>query len=851
MFYFRSVFKPKKDKGGLAVTDKDLKDEVEEDGQSTFLTSFMTTMLVLGFLAYPSLVRKAVEVFGCRTMVQTKTDRRDNGNVIDSAISLLSVDNSVSCLSTEYTLMRLQAMVAIALYGVGVPFSVFLAIKARRHQLNEKKTMLMFGFMYSGYKDQFWWWECMSLMRKLFMSLVLVFFSERLYIQLFLGLVVSQMFLLLQLRYKPFTNDLCNIFETMSLFALWFTLQGTFLYFEGVSIGVNLVITVCLASINFGVILFFVLSYFYQTLEDKKEALRRPLGKIGVDIDWVLDTLRKLNREIVDSTVSKNVVKVFAKQGGVGVEDLMSFPQKKQIETFKKILEVYDVSEATDEELQLVQDVHAKLEEILNSDEALRLTYDSPLMEGIQEYINRLRSESGAAYVNPLSSFDSLADDRRTRELKKHYGEAGLLEGISTFLSRHRSETGRNFQNPLAEEGDGQGLGMGALGPLTEVEEPAPGGEGMAPARKATAETSIMDDISTFMTRFRSETGRNFQNPLATEGDNLDASALSVEIQNSTKSLKDELAGTRETEHTDTLEQLANVTLRSTPVNPDDTSRKREDTFKFEAPELKKTQESERKKSMDYLHRVDSELLKILNWRSEIAETGRYKPLSNAKVKHIHRHSVHHGRQRAMVKGMSMSVAKALEGINDPDFRRSPAPQSLPSIEETEVPATPASQGSSEGPGTPGTPGEHQSLLSSRDREDSAAISVNPLANSLWKKAVSGARAEVVANPLRGMGEEGSAGDRENLQEQSGPALPKSLTLDRTGSSRRVPEPQPELDLESGPVRKGSEQEMNLNPMLQDKAAGKKVMSLPTTLTLKKASKQFKNLAKKKKKGKR
>ena len=851
VFYFRSVFKPKKDKGGLAVTDKDLKDEVEEDGQSTFLTSFMTTMLVLGFLAYPSLVRKAVEVFGCRTMVQTKTDRRDNGNVIDSAISLLSVDNSVSCLSTEYTLMRLQAMVAIALYGVGVPFSVFLAIKARRHQLNEKKTMLMFGFMYSGYKDQFWWWECMSLMRKLFMSLVLVFFSERLYIQLFLGLVVSQMFLLLQLRYKPFTNDLCNIFETMSLFALWFTLQGTFLYFEGVSIGVNLVITVCLASINFGVILFFVLSYFYQTLEDKKEALRRPLGKIGVDIDWVLDTVRKLNREIVDSTVSKNVVKVFAKQGGVGVEDLMSFPQKKQIETFKKILEVYDVSEATDEELQLVQDVHAKLEEILNSDEALRLTYDSPLMEGIQEYINRLRSESGAAYVNPLSSFDSLADDRRTRELKKHYGEAGLLEGISTFLSRHRSETGRNFQNPLAEEGDGQGLGMGALGPLTEVEEPAPGGEGMAPARKATAETSIMDDISTFLTRFRSETGRNFQNPLATEGDNLDASALSVEIQNSTKSLKDELAGTRETEHTDTLEQLANVTLRSTPVNPDDTSRKREDTFKFEAPELKKTQESERKKSMDYLHRVDSELLKILNWRSEIAETGRYKPLSNAKVKHIHRHSVHHGRQRAMVKGMSMSVAKALEGINNPDFRRSPAPQSLPSIEETEVPATPASQGSSEGPGTPGTPGEHQSLLSSRDREDSAAISVNPLANSLWKKAVSGARAEVVANPLRGMGEEGSAGDRENLQEQSGPALPKSLTLDRTGSSRRVPEPQPELDLESGPVRKGSEQEMNLNPMLQDKAAGKKVMSLPTTLTLKKASKQFKNLAKKKKKGKR
>ena len=54
----------------------------------------------------------------------------------------------------------------------------------------------------------------MSLMRKLFMSLVLVFFSERLYIQLFLGLVVSQMFLLLQLRLRCRSNNSPGLFSS-------------------------------------------------------------------------------------------------------------------------------------------------------------------------------------------------------------------------------------------------------------------------------------------------------------------------------------------------------------------------------------------------------------------------------------------------------------------------------------------------------------------------------------------------------------------------------------------------------------------------------------------------------------
>ena len=717
--------------------------------------------------------------------------------------------------------------------------------------------MLMFGFMYSGYKDQFWWWECMSLVRKLFMSLVLVFFSEQLYIQLFLGLIVCQFFLLLQLRFMPFTNDLCNIFETLSLFALWFTLQGTFLYFEGVSIGVNLVITACLALINFGVILFFVLSYFYQTLEDKKDAIRGPLAKVGIDIDRLLEMVKKFNKDYVETAVTKTMMVNAFSNGGKGgkgaiidLNGIKNCPQLQQIETLKKVMEVYDVSEATDEKLKLVQEIHLKLEEILSSDEALRLSYASPLMEGIADYVNRLRSDTGSSYVNPLSQYDSLGQTRGQREHMKAYGQTGLMDGISYFLGRHRSETGGNFQNPLAdaaEEVEGGGVGMDVLAPQVEPNQED------VPA----VSTLLMDDISTFLTRFRSETGRNFQNPLAEEAavgvatvgpEVLNAQdSVAVEINDST--MKDIAPGGETNDgiripRDPNLEdmddaarrELENLELRR--IETEALARNRATTLKPLSPSiLKPTKVDDGIKSeKDYLQSIDNELLRILNWRSEIAESGRYKPLTNgdggSKVKHIHRQSVHAGRQRALGGGGTTITMPVQEALGQTKVVRSPLAPVQEELEEAAGAEAPPGTPASEAGSLSDSVSENQSLLSSQDRKDSSMMSMNPLATARWKKAVNVARvAEYVANPLQTMGASSSS-RQAGLGPQPGGsttamALPATLTLSPSGKF-------PATASGSGDDQPASAQavqgERSMNPMF----------SLPTSLTIKKSKKQKK-----------
>ena len=854
IFYLRNCFKPKKYEEDFPDKEKALKGEgggkgEDESMENTVLTSYMTTMLVLGFLAYPSLVRKAVEVFGCRTFLLPKSDRRDGGGQIDEAISLLSVDNSVSCLSTEYTIIRLQAMAAICVYGIGVPASVFFAIKARRNRLQEKNTLLMFGFMYSGYKEEFWWWECMSLMRKLFMSLVLVFFSEKLYIQLFLGLVVSQLFLLLQLRCKPFTTELCNVFETMSLFALWLTLQGTFLYFEGVSLAVNLSITAVLATINFGVCLFFFVMYFYKTLEEKRDKIRGPLKKVGIDIDWVLSITSKFNKEMME-VASTAKLAVFARKGGQdqSIDEIVyNTPQEKQVATFKKLLEVYDVSSASDEELALIKDIHEKLVEILQMDEFLRLGYDSPLMEGISQYMARLRSETGSGFLNPLSSTDSLGLDRRTKEQNKAYGQTSLLEGVSGFLTRFRSETGRSFQNPLSEAGSIPEGSIQSPSDLPVAEDgvpedstgdapPPPEQGGQHPRRATTAEEAsfLMDDISTFLTRFRSETGRNFQNPLSKEsfveeGTIMSPEDLPVASEVTTRKVSSELDHLDEA--ADDAKELENVSLRKISSTTD-AARPRASTFKLDAPKLKPPTQNDAEKNLEYLQSIDNELLKILTWRSEIAESGRYKPLQDSKVKHIHRHSIHIGRQRAQAANTMNKPAPTLPEISEE------AESSVPSPSSSVMPS----------PGSPPDSSDETSHLLGGRKDSSTTTSMNPLVSSRWKKAVRAV--DFVANPLRNPAMDAGSSSA------SGPAvgLPKSMTLGRGAKAKQDassnPLLQPGQNASSGSSDRSSlKVTQNLNPIMSEDFQEESSL-LPTTLTIKSPSPEANKSDKKKNKKK-
>ena len=224
--------------------------------------------------------------------------------------------------------------------------------------------------------------------------------------------------------------------------------------------------------------------------------------------------------------------------------------------------------------------------------------------------------------------------------------------------------------------------------------------------------------------------------------------------------------------------------------------------------------------------------MKILTWRSEIAESGRYKPLQDSKVKHIHRHSIHIGRQRAQAANTMNKPAPTLPEISEE------AESSVPSPSSSVMPS----------PGSPPDSSDETSHLLGGRKDSSTTTSMNPLVSSRWKKAVRAV--DFVANPLRNPAMDAGSSSA------SGPAvgLPKSMTLGRGGKAKQDassnPLLQPGQDASSGSSDRSSlKVTQNLNPIMSEDFQ-EESSSLPTTLTIKSPSPEANKSDKKKKKKK-
>ena len=187
--------------------------------------------LVLLFLCYPTVIRKSVEIFNCIYVAPAELDKR-TGEEIAPAVALLMVDTNVDCTSIEYATVRMVALGTTFFFGFGIPYGIYRYIKPYSNRLGEDDTKLKFGFIYLGYHDEVWWWECVVLLRKLAISFVLIFFKTRLYVQIFLALFLVQASLCAHLYFTPFVNPSYNFFETVALTAVSVTLQASYFYLE-------------------------------------------------------------------------------------------------------------------------------------------------------------------------------------------------------------------------------------------------------------------------------------------------------------------------------------------------------------------------------------------------------------------------------------------------------------------------------------------------------------------------------------------------------------------------------------------------------------------------------------------
>jgi len=198
----------------------------------------------------------------------------------------------------------------ILLWGIIVPVIIVLYLSKNRNRLSQPDIQIRLSLMIRGYRFSSLSisWEVFFMIRKLLISIVVVFFpSISVGFSILSCLAIIGINLLLQLHVSPFEDERCNILEKSSLLSAWIV------YFVGVyfsMIGnkyVDMVMIVTLFSVGISFILVWSVDYL-RVVGMLSE------GKIGNCLMRVLKDPENLNQRF------ENNRKVQLKEGIQSVE---------------------------------------------------------------------------------------------------------------------------------------------------------------------------------------------------------------------------------------------------------------------------------------------------------------------------------------------------------------------------------------------------------------------------------------------------------------------------------------------------------------------------------------------------
>jgi hypothetical protein len=140
-------------------------------------------------------------------------------------------------------------------------------------------------FLVGGYKQEFWYWQAVIMVRKLLLGMVTVFIPKELpELQNYLAMWIMMLALSLQLWLKPNTENMHNNVETFSLAAVTLTLNFGLVYFwPEVASGWQDFVTVFLITVTFFCLVVFAF-YLYEPLRDE-------LAKVETAVADVIRTM--------------------------------------------------------------------------------------------------------------------------------------------------------------------------------------------------------------------------------------------------------------------------------------------------------------------------------------------------------------------------------------------------------------------------------------------------------------------------------------------------------------------------------------------------------------------------------
>ena len=187
------------------------------------LREALPPVLLVMFVAYTPAASLAARAFDCHALPQPHgalddddgDDDDDDGNGHGHGGRYLRADYAVECGSIgdetdEYRRVRAWAVLATAVYSVGVPLGSATLLYFARDALRRKQPVPLsraLAFLHKAYEPHVFWWELMEFLRKWCLTALAVLFAPGSVMQLAFAIIVSVTFLALHMEAQPFLLD--------------------------------------------------------------------------------------------------------------------------------------------------------------------------------------------------------------------------------------------------------------------------------------------------------------------------------------------------------------------------------------------------------------------------------------------------------------------------------------------------------------------------------------------------------------------------------------------------------------------------------------------------------------------
>eukprot|EP00455_Lapot_gusevi_P049496 TRINITY_DN7029_c0_g2_i2.p1 TRINITY_DN7029_c0_g2~~TRINITY_DN7029_c0_g2_i2.p1 ORF type:complete len:453 (+),score=112.27 TRINITY_DN7029_c0_g2_i2:713-2071(+) len=218
--------------------------------------NYITSVIVTLFFVHPSITQQTFLMLSCKKIG------------IKDADFYLVPDLSRQCWTGEhYKWLWGLAFPMFLLYVVGIPLVAAFLLYRHRNNLSDQTIKYKYYFLYTGYEDKWFFWELVVIVRKILLVLISVFFVYNLHIQTLMALLLVVVSILMHVYAQPFSDDLVDLLEFVSLLTTLMTFycgQYLFITDSSVTTATKQAVSVVIGTINIAFFVFAIVLFLRE-----------------------------------------------------------------------------------------------------------------------------------------------------------------------------------------------------------------------------------------------------------------------------------------------------------------------------------------------------------------------------------------------------------------------------------------------------------------------------------------------------------------------------------------------------------------------------------------------------------